>query len=134
MASVKRLYSATVRKLIIDSLVYTLVAAGNAIAVILFVRVATDVLSLRSLDDIFLGRRYIPVFSALLSLGSSQVIQKYWTIEKDSPTEKLRILVVTTIMCVTGFLVTEVFVMLITALMGHGLQLHTVLYLSLIHI
>ena len=128
MASVKRLYSATVRKLIIDSLVYTLVAAGNAIAVIFFVRVATEVLSLRSLDDIFLGRRYIPVFSALLSLGSSQVIQKYWTVEKDSPTEKLRILVATTIMCVTGFLVTAVFLMLVTALMGHDLQSHTVLY------
>ena len=64
-----------------NRLLATPIAVGNAIAVILFVRVATDVLSLRSLDDIFLGEG-IYQYSALLSLGSSQVIQKYWTVLK----------------------------------------------------
>ena len=33
-------------------------------------------------------------------------------------------------MCVTGFLVAKVFVMLITALMGHDIQSHTVPYVK----
>lgn len=126
--SFRKLYSATMRKLISESIIYIFAAVGNALALVVFVRVATAVLDIQVLDDVFLGRRYVPVLAALMGCGTSQVIQKYWTIEKDNGVEKLCILVATLCMCLFSFLIGICIFFFTTSSFSKDLQSISILY------